>query len=124
MDFKDASKKLDGIEKEIKKIELSLWEKRKEVFAIPVDQISDLGDQWMSENTAYVMANERNQKVQKLKELYKNKKAILEFKFTKECSDCGILIEENRLKAVPSTTRCICCQEFHEETTLRDLAAA
>jgi len=30
------------------------------------------------------------------------------------CCDCGIEIPAERLKALPSARRCICCQEEHE----------
>lgn len=30
------------------------------------------------------------------------------------CEDCGNLIPEKRLKAVPGTTRCVSCQEAFE----------
>lgn len=30
------------------------------------------------------------------------------------CEDCGELIPEQRLKAVPGTTRCVRCQENYE----------
>ena len=33
------------------------------------------------------------------------------------CEDCGILIPERRLKAVPGTTRCVKCQETYERGT-------
>lgn len=33
------------------------------------------------------------------------------------CEDCGEPIPENRIKAVPGTTRCVQCQELFERGT-------
>ena len=50
-----------------------------------------------------------------LKGLVENKKSLTELKIQKACIDCGITISDKRLNANPESTRCISCQEDHEE---------
>ena len=118
MKLKNVCEMLARINLEITELERALLEKRKDVFGIPQDQISDFGDLWMAEETVHAQALSHNSRVKRLKFLRRNRQDLLDLEFQKTCSDCGETIDDKRLIANPSASRCIHCQEYHEKTML------
>ena len=53
-------------------------------------------------------------------EQYRHRPARKHFaRFTDDCADCGDRIEAERIKAVPTATRCIECENFFQHQKKR-----
>lgn len=82
---------------------------------ISVDQVQDTGDQALSAVMETLRNSLQDSEYQEYTRIIKALQAI-EAGTYGICSDCGEPIAEKRLKYNPNATRCIACQEAHEDS--------
>ncbi len=94
---------------ELENILVSLY---KETFSD--GQVQDFGDQALSSTMESLQASMQDSRLDEYKRIVKALQMIHDGSYG-ICIDCGGKISEKRLKSYPNATRCIACQEAHEE---------
>jgi len=117
MTQKESSlKNIGKIKKDLtnKKIELeaTITQLHNEKFSD--GQVQDFGDQALSSSMEALQSSLQDTRIEEYNRIVKALKMIDEGEYG-ICADCQAIISEKRLKSYPNATRCISCQEAHEE---------
>jgi len=111
-----AIKGLDNIKRELlarkQELEDILMRLYKEKFSD--GQVQDFGDQALSSTMESLQASLQDSRLEEYNRIVKALQMIHDGSYG-ICIDCEGPISEKRLKSYPNATRCIACQEAHEE---------
>lgn len=86
-----------------------------ENFAALAGEVKDAGDESVADLLADVDQAELSRDLQELRELDAALERFLNGRYSR-CTDCGMDIDLDRLRAQPAAVRCIACQGVHEKT--------
>lgn len=79
------------------------------------DEVQDVGDQALTSTMESLRSSLQDSKLGEFNRLVKALEMIEDGSYG-VCVDCGQPISPKRLKSFPNATRCISCQELHEES--------